>query len=105
MKNLLTTALITMTIASFSFVTNLLAGIKCQDGQQIISPGKSHPSEYCELHQLAQVARSRGISTSFKKLLRDMGERREVCDMVGFDTRIVITRNPYHTLNPHENAP
>ncbi len=79
-------------------------GIRCDGNAQIIGSGETHWSKHCALRQLANVARARGVATSLGKLKSSIAEREAVCNVVGFDTRVIITCNPYHALNRHEES-
>lgn len=69
------------------FATSAEAGIKCRGAYQV-SGGRLIATLYCGEKQLASVARSYGIKTSFAKIRNSISEKEQVCAAIGHDTRV-----------------
>lgn len=76
------------------------AKVTCQGGYQYIKGTGLHATPFCEIKNLASVARrSYGISTSFAKLRNSNSEREEVCRVIGHDGRVYSTCLEYRDEN------
>ncbi len=64
------------------------AAIRC-NGRFQISGGREISTPYCEDEYLARVAREYGARVSGRRLRRDFGKKREICRLVGFDSRVL----------------
>ena len=91
LKKLTLAGLIAVSAGAFAVVP-ASAKIRCKDGFQIIRGAGPHATPYCEIKNLATVARrSYGLSTSFAKLRNSDIEREHVCQAIGHDHRVYST--------------
>lgn len=94
-KSLATLGLVAMSAGAI-VTSPAQAKIHCQGSYQLIRGVGLHSTPYCEIKNLYKVARgSYGISTSFAKLRNNVHERREVCQVIGHDSRVHSTCLPY----------
>ncbi len=61
--------------------------ITCQGAYQVTTSGPI-ATPYCEDNYLAQVARGYGIRVSNRTIRHNFNKKREVCYVVGHDTRV-----------------
>ena len=75
----------------FAVVAGLSAApahaISCKGAYQMTSNGPI-ATPYCEDNYLAQVARGYGIRVSNRTIRQNFNKKREVCYVVGHDTRV-----------------
>ncbi len=77
-----------------AFASPASAAIWC-DGQFQIVNGYPVATPFCENHLLAQVARSYGARTSTDYLANSSSEKQQICNFVGFDSRVGTICVPY----------
>ena len=80
-----------LAVTGFAVVAGLSAApahaISCKGAYQMTSNGPI-ATPYCEDNYLAQVARGYGIRVSNRTIRQNFNKKREVCYVVGHDTRV-----------------
>jgi hypothetical protein len=61
-----------------------------EDGYRVDHRGDRYPTPTCQARLIGSVARSHGVRVSNKHILNRPGAKAQVCDAIGFDSRVEI---------------
>ena len=61
-----------------------------EDGYRVDHRGDRYPTPTCQARLIGSVARSHGVRVSDKHILNRPGAKAQVCDAIGFDSKVEI---------------
>ena len=61
-----------------------------EDGYRVDHRGDRYPTPTCQARLIGSVARNHGVRVSDKHILNQPGAKAQVCDAIGFDSKVEI---------------